>query len=174
MIAHSAIVFVETGDWVCYVSQMLFSFELGLRSNLIRELWTLTSHLMVNIFFRAINIASICGPSHKIIRAKRWLVCNDYSWGRVTLNLLPTYRLTCSTRCFSIVVHVNDSSTFWALTLTPIGALILIESVHCFPNIISRSRESIALESTLHVWRSARNGHASCVYTSSPRILKFS
>lgn len=171
MITDSAIIFVETGDWVCYICQMLFPLKLGLRSNLIGELRTLTSHLMVNIFLWAVNVASVCGACHKVIRAKRWLICNDYSWGRVALNLLPTYRLACSTWCFSIVVHVNDSSTFWALTLTPIGALILIESVHCFPNIISRSRESIALESTLHVWRSARNGHASCVYASSPRVL---
>ena len=174
MIADSAIVFVETGDRVCYVSQMLFSFELGLRSNLVSELRTLTSHMVINVFFRAINIASVCGASHQIIRPKRWLVSNNNSWGRVALNLLPTYRLACSSRCFSCIVHKNGSSTFWALALTPVGALILIKSVHRLTDIISSTRESIALKSTLHVWRSARNWHASCVYTSSPWVLKFS
>jgi hypothetical protein len=79
MIADSAIIFVETGDGVCYICQMFFSLELGFRSNLICELRTLTSHMVLNIFFRAINIASVCGTSHQIIRAKRWLVSNNNS-----------------------------------------------------------------------------------------------
>ena len=151
---------------------MLFSIKLCFRSDLSIEMRALTCHLVIDIFFRSIDIASICWACHKVVRPKRWLICDNNPGSRVALNLLSANGL--SSRSFPCIVHKYSSSTFCSLTFTPVRALILIESIHSFSNIITSTWESIALECTLHVWRSARNWHASCVYTSSPWVLKFS